>query len=140
MKKLLLPLFLLSPTIYADLYDYKVLRVIDGDTVVIEAPYLPKPLKPEMSLRIIGVDTPEKDYRAKCEDENKLGHAATEFTTKLVNNAHTIKVDIIQWDKFGSRYDGDLIIDDKSLSAELIKHKLAKEYHGDKKESWCTIN
>ena len=35
-------------------------RIIDGDTIVIQAPYLPKPLKPEIAVRIYGVDTPEK--------------------------------------------------------------------------------
>ena len=33
-------------------YEWKVLRVIDGDTVEIEAPYLPAPLKPKLSIRV----------------------------------------------------------------------------------------
>jgi len=41
-------------------YDVKILRVSDGDTIVIAAPYLPPPLKPELAVRIYGVDTPEK--------------------------------------------------------------------------------
>ena len=40
-------------------YDAQILRVSDGDTIVISAPFLPAPLKPELAVRIYGVDTPE---------------------------------------------------------------------------------
>lgn len=139
MKKLLIPLSLISSIVCAEEYDYKVLRVIDGDTVVVEAPYLPKPLPPEISIRVLGIDTPEKDFRAKCEDENIRGHMATEFTKNVVEHANSIKVSIVQWDKFGSRLDGDLIIDGQKLSKMLIDNGLARSYHGEKKESWCDI-
>ena len=46
-------------------YDTQVLRVSDGDTIVIAAPFLPAPLKPELAVRIFGVDTPEKGHRAQ---------------------------------------------------------------------------
>ncbi len=42
------------------IYDANITRVIDGDTVAIEAPWLPDPLKKELSIRVFGVDTPEK--------------------------------------------------------------------------------
>jgi endonuclease YncB( thermonuclease family) len=40
-------------------YDAQIVRINDGDTVVIAAPFLPAPLKPELAVRIFGVDTPE---------------------------------------------------------------------------------
>ena len=40
-------------------YDAQIVRVNDGDTVVISAPFLPAPLKPELAVRVFGVDTPE---------------------------------------------------------------------------------
>ena len=61
-------------------YDAKILRVNDGDTVVISAPFLPAPLKPELAVRIFGVDTPEKGHRAQCPSEDQRGQAATAFT------------------------------------------------------------
>lgn len=118
-------------------YEYKVLRIIDGDTVVIEAPYLPAPLKPQLAIRVYGVDTPEKSWRGKCEKEKKLGAAATKFTTDLVNNAESIEVEIRKWDKFGGRVLGDLFIDGQSLTKMLIEQGYAREYYGDKKQSWC---
>jgi endonuclease YncB( thermonuclease family) len=138
MKKLLISLLLISPISFSEEYDYKITRVIDGDTVVIEAPFLPKPLKPEISLRVDGIDTPEKDFRAKCKSEDILAHDATKFTTEKLQNAKSYKIVIKGEDKY-FRLLGDIIIDGENLSELLIKNKLAREYHGEKKQSWCTI-
>jgi endonuclease YncB( thermonuclease family) len=59
-------------------YDVVITRVIDGDTVAFQAPFLPDPLKKELSVRIFGVDTPEKGHRASCPSEAQRGAAATE--------------------------------------------------------------
>ena len=66
------------------MYDAQIVRVNDGDTVVIAAPFLPKPLKPELAVRIYGVDTPEKGFRAQCPQEDERGKLATKFTTNAV--------------------------------------------------------
>ena len=57
---------LLSSYAFANPYDFKVIKVNDGDTVVFEAPFMPAPLKPQLSLRVLGVDTTEKGARAAC--------------------------------------------------------------------------
>jgi endonuclease YncB( thermonuclease family) len=118
-------------------YDYKITRVIDGDTVAFVAPFLPKPLKREMSVRVYGVDTPEKGFRAKCDAENKKGLQATEFTKKLLANAKRTQVVIIDWDKYGGRVLGDIIVDGISLRSLLISSGYARPYFGDAKQSWC---
>ena len=121
----------------AKTYDAQVVRVLDGDTVVIAANYLPEPLKPELSVRIFGIDTPEKAPRAKCIAEAELGLAATAFTKQAVANAKTIQVSIMAWDKYGGRVLGDLLLNGNSLSKMLIDAGLARRYFGEKKESWC---
>jgi endonuclease YncB( thermonuclease family) len=118
-------------------YDYKITRVIDGDTVAFVAPFLPQPLKREMSVRVYGVDTPEKGFRAKCDAENKKGLQATEFTKKLLSNAKRTQVVIIDWDKYGGRVLGDIIVDGISLRSLLISSGYARPYFGDAKKSWC---
>ena len=118
-------------------YDYKITRVIDGDTVAFAASFLPKPLKREMSVRVYGVDTPEKGHRAKCDAENKKGLEATEFTKKLLANAKRTQVVIIDWDKYGGRVLGDVIVDGISLRSLLISSGYARPYFGDAKQSWC---
>ena len=138
--RFLVALLLLSTAAFADeapRYDWKVTRIIDGDTVEIEAPYLPAPLKPVLSIRVLGVDTPEKSWRAECETEAARGQEATDFTTMLLNNADTVQVEIVKWDKFGGRVLGDLWINDKSLTAMLIENGYARPYDGGKKQSWC---
>lgn len=133
-------LFLLLPSIaFSQEYEYKILRVIDGDTVVISADFLPPPLPPEMSLRILGIDTPEKGGRAECDSENNLSQKASAFTKHAIENAHTTKVEVVKFDKFGGRLDGNIIIDGVSLADLLIKNNLARPYFGDKKQSWCRL-
>ena len=41
-------------------YDFKITRVLDGDTVEFEAKFLIPELGNKLKLRILGVDTPEK--------------------------------------------------------------------------------
>ena len=119
------------------LYDYKIIRVIDGDTVEIEANFLPPPLKPSLKLRIYGIDTPEKKSRAKCDLEAELSEKATAFTQKVINESISKKIKIRKWDKYGGRVLGDIILDGKSLELLLLNEGLAKPYDGGKKLSWC---
>jgi micrococcal nuclease len=118
-------------------YDAQIIRVSDGDTIVIAAPFLPSPLKPELAVRIYGVDTPEKGFRGQCDSEKQRGEAASTFAKNLVNASQQRQVTIYGWDKFGGRILGDIILNGKSLRAELIKNGFAREYYGEAKQSWC---
>lgn len=118
-------------------YEAQILRVSDGDTVVIAATFLPAPLKPELAIRIFGVDTPEKGFRAKCPAEDQRGQAASAFTKKWVESSKSRQVTLYSWDKFGGRVLGDIILDGKSLRAGLIANGFAREYFGEAKGSWC---
>jgi len=118
-------------------YDAEILRVSDGDTIVISARFLPEPLKPELAVRIFGVDTPEKGHRAQCASENERGLAATEYTKKAVLAAKKKQVVLYRWDKFGGRVLGDIILDGVSHRSQLIQRGYAREYYGDAKQSWC---
>jgi len=119
------------------IYDANITRVIDGDTVAVEAPWLPDPLKKELSIRVFGVDTPEKGHRAQCPKEEVMGQKATEFTKKAVTYAKKRQVIIMEWDKYGGRLLGDVILDGKSLRQALITNGHAREYYGEAKQSWC---
>ena len=134
---MILPTLALAKDVEMKIYNYKITRVLDGDTVAFEANFLPEPLKKELSIRVYGVDTPEKGFRAKCESENTKGLAATEFTKKSIASAKKIEVAIANWDKFGGRVLGDVILDGQSLRSLLIKNGYAREYYGEAKQSWC---
>lgn len=118
-------------------YDAQVVRINDGDTVVIAAPFLPAPLKPELAVRIYGVDTPEKGHRAQCPSEDARGKAATEFTKNAIAKSIKRQVTLYGWDKFGGRVLGDIVLDGQSLRTALIQNGFAREYYGDAKQSWC---
>jgi len=118
-------------------YDFPVTRILDGDTVAFQADFLPNPLKKELSVRVYGVDTPEKGFRAKCTQEDEKGKAATKFTAQAVNQAQKRQIVIMDWDKFGGRVLGDIILDGKSLRELLIQNGYARPYFGEAKQSWC---
>ena len=143
MKKILITLLLLPALALAQktpkgvTYDAEIVRVNDGDTIVISAPFLPAPLKPELAVRVFGVDTPEKGHRAQCPSEAQRGEQASAFTKNAVKSTKKHQVILYSWDKFGGRVLGDMILDGVSLRAELIRNGFAREYYGDAKQSWC---
>ncbi len=143
MKKFLIAVLMLPALVSAQktpqgvTYPAEIVRINDGDTVVISAPFLPAPLKPELAVRIFGVDTPEKGFRAQCPQENARGQAATEFTKSAVGASRQRKVVLCGWDKFGGRVLGEIILDGKSLRQGLIANGFAREYFGEAKTSWC---
>jgi endonuclease YncB( thermonuclease family) len=144
MKKLLVLLCLVPVVAVAQprqragvTYDITITRVVDGDTVAFHAPFLPAPLKQELSIRVFGVDTPEKGHRAQCPSEAARGAAATEFTKKLIANAQQKQMVLMDWDKYGGRVLGDVILNGQSLRAMLIQNGFAREYYGEAKQSWC---
>lgn len=114
-----------------------VARVIDGDTVSIVAHWVPDPMKKEIAVRVYGVDTPEKSFRAQCAKEAELGAKATEFTKAQIAKAKKIEVAFFSWDKYGGRVLGDILLDKESLRMALINNGFAREYFGDAKQSWC---
>jgi micrococcal nuclease len=144
MKKLLLILSLVPLLAVAQpkqragvTYDITITRVVDGDTVAFSAPFLPAPLKQELSIRVFGVDTPEKGFRAQCPSEAARGAAATEFTKKLVAASTQRQMVLMDWDKYGGRVLGDVILNGQSLRNLLIQNGFAREYYGEAKTSWC---
>jgi endonuclease YncB( thermonuclease family) len=118
-------------------YDVVITRVIDGDTVAFEAGWLPAPLKKELSVRVFGVDTPEKGHRAKCPQEDQRGQMATAFTKNAIAKSIKRQVVLMDWDKYGGRVLGDVLLDGQSLRQALIANGFAREYYGEAKTSWC---
>jgi endonuclease YncB( thermonuclease family) len=94
-------------------------------------------LKKELSVRVFGVDTPEKGHRASCPSEDARGQAATAFTKAQINAAQKRQVVLMAWDKYGGRVLGDVLLDGKSLRMMLINNGFAREYYGEAKTSWC---
>ena len=122
-----------------NVYSWKVIRIVDGDTLEIANQFLPKELK--LFVRMKGVDTPEKAPRAKCEKENILAQKASNYTKNSIENAQKNRQKItfseIKWDKYGGRILSNVYLDGELYSKKIIDAGLARPYFGDKKEPWC---
>ena len=130
-----------SAAALANPYDWRITRVIDGDTVEFTAPFMPDPLPKKLSIRVLGVDTPEKGHRASCPQEAQAAEKASQFTKDTLNAAYKAKlpvyIELQKHDKYGGRVLGDVIVNGQKLSELLIANGHGRPYHGKKKSSWC---
>lgn len=113
-----------------------ILEVVDGDTIRTEFDKLPPELS-KVSVRILGIDTPEKGSRAKCQTEAHLAIKAKQKLISLIGDAKMMLIKDAKWDKFGGRFDGVVLINGVNLAAAMVDSGLAKPYNGRRKESWC---
>jgi endonuclease YncB( thermonuclease family) len=134
---LCLSILAVSNAAWANPYDYKVVEVTDGDTIKVEAPWSPPELGNTIALRVLGIDTPEKGGRAKCQAEADLGAKATKFAKDTIKPGQIIQVNLVGWDKFGGRIDAEVFINGKSFAEMQIAAGLARKYMGEAKASWC---
>ena len=136
-KLTILACCLFVATVHANPYDMVVTKVTDGDTIRVSTPWLPPELGDDIAIRILGIDTPEKGGRAKCEKEAKLGEEATNYAKSLIKVGDTVQVNILQWDKFGGRMNADVFVKGQDFAKLQVAKGLAMPYDGGKKDSWC---
>ena len=138
MKYIFLLLILIANVAVADdfleLREYRNRLCYDGDTCYVLAKTLPDNLK-NMSIRILGIDTPE--IRGKCLEEKSLALQGRAFANDMFKNADNIEFRNLKWDKYGGRILADVYIDGVSYKDKIIEAGLAREYYGDKKIGWC---
>lgn len=136
---LFLLIFLFSCNAEAkNLYVYKVEKITDGDTIKLDTRANSSIIDDlGLSVRIYGIDTPEKDPRAKCKKENDLAQQASQFTKDIIGSKEVL-IEVKKWDKYGGRVLGIVQVGGLNIGDELIKRGLAIEYFGEKKEKdWC---
>ena len=132
-------LFLLASPSHAQeqMYIYKPVKITDGDTIKLDvSKESPLIKKLGLSVRIKGIDTPEKGSKAKCDKENILGQQATVFTTYLIGNKELL-LSQVQNDKYGGRIVANVKVGGVDIAQELLKKGFARVYNGEKKKSWC---
>ena len=133
----LILILLASPAHAQEFYVYKPVKITDGDTIKLDvSKESPLIKKLGLSVRIKGIDTPEKGSKAKCDKENALGQQATKFTTELVGNKELLLSEVKN-DKFGGRIVANVKVGGVDIAQELLKKGLARVYNGEKKKSWC---
>ena len=119
---------------FLELREYRNRLCYDGDTCYVVAKTLPDTLR-NMSIRILGIDTPE--IRGDCSEEKSLALQGRAFANDMFRNANNIEFRNLKWDKYGGRILADVYIDGMSYKHEIIEAGLAREYDGGKKLGWC---
>lgn len=99
-----------------------VVRVIDGDTIVIAG---------GERIRLGGIDTPE--LRGKCPYEKLLARDARRRLEQLLDGS----VDLRNSRRGKYRRVADAFKDGANVANVLIKEGLGRLYHGGKREGWC---
>jgi endonuclease YncB( thermonuclease family) len=112
----------------------KVISVYDGDTFRVNIDSLPPIVGKNIAIRVNGIDTPE--IRGKCQYEKDLALEARDFVRNKLANAKEIKLTNLQRGKY-FRVVANVVVDGVSLEQELLDNKLAYEYSGGKKLTWC---
>ena len=113
----------------------RVKRVIDGDTVKVEARLWPG-IVAQINVRVRGVDTPEI-RRAKCgEYERQRGRAARDFVRGIIGkNVWLINVDK---GKYAGRVVASVwLADGRDLATLLIATGHGRPYRGGRRSKWC---
>ncbi|MBN2675874.1 MAG: thermonuclease family protein [Alphaproteobacteria bacterium] len=113
----------------------EVLRVIDGDTFLARID-LGEQTFSTVSVRIKGVDTPEKN--GYCAEEISMAQEAKVYLTEIFDKAdNKIILNYAQDGKYKNRVLGEVKVNGKDLSTILLQKPFVRKYSGKKRLSWC---
>lgn len=113
----------------------EVVRVVDGDTILVEARPWPGHII-ETYVRVRGVDTPE--LRSSCGAERDAANIAKSFVVSKVGVGETVRLRHISGDKYFGRVVADVMLpDDSDLSTLLLAGGYAIAYDGGRKVAFA---
>lgn len=137
---LLLLALLTLPAAAADRYAGEVVRVIDGDTLLVAVPGWPELFNPAR-IRVYGIDTPESrrgKKGAKCDVERTLGKHAMAVVARLLPRGAKVSMEWMgKHDRYGRPIMRVFLADGRNLGRTLIEQHLAREYQGKAKPDYC---
>ncbi len=112
----------------------KIIRVIDGDTVVVRA-HIWLGQEIETTVRLFGIDAPE--LRGRCLAESDIARKARDFLTDLLASGDVLLRDI-RLGKYARRVVARMeAADGRDCASALIGIGLGRAYGGGKRMSWC---
>lgn len=106
----------------------QIVEVYDGDTFKIDLPSQHPLFGDDISVRVLGIDTPE--LRGTSDEVKALAYKAKNRTQELLSDAKTIELKNPQRDKY-FRVLAEVWIDGESLGEKLKSDGLAKDYDGE---------
>ncbi|TVO75151.1 thermonuclease family protein [Sedimenticola selenatireducens] len=134
LSKIALLLYIVPVLVFAD-YKAEVVRVVDGDTVNLNVHIWPG-LTQQISLRLAGVNTPEKRASAEC--ERLAAKKATEFTLWFLEGVESVTVTDVKLGKYAGRVLGKIQVGGVDLGQALIETGHALPYDGGHRGPWCS--
>lgn len=105
-------------------YNAEVVRVIDGDTIVLNIDLGFKVFW-KVSCRLHGINCPE--LHSSNSEVRLMANASKDFTSKEMPTGKKVIINSVSLDKYG-RPLVDVYYDDKHLNDELLVNKLAVPY------------
>ena len=113
-------------------YNCKIVRVIDGDSIIVDIDLGFGLWIHGESIRLFGVDCPES--RSRDPKEKAAGLLAKAFVEEALHVGGTYKLTTKEKGKFG-RYLGVIkLTDDTSINVALVTERLAVSYYGQSKD------
>lgn len=109
----------------------RIVRVIDGDTLVVDAHPWPGHAV-RVSVRLRGIDTPER--RSRCPAERLAGDRARSELERLVSGFPTVELVNVSGGKYYGRVLADLRAGTRDVAEAMLESGLARSYEGGRRE------
>jgi len=119
--------------IYPGTYEVILVRVHDGDTIIVDVPVFPAIIGENILVRLSHVDTPE--ITDKRPEVKTLAIKAREVLKQILHDAKKIELTELKRDKY-FRINAIVIADGVNVQTTLMNLELAKPYDGGKKLPW----
>jgi endonuclease YncB( thermonuclease family) len=117
-----------------DLEQVQYVRCYDGDTCTFNLPGVPAVFGKNISVRLLGIDTPEK--YGLCVQEVLMASKAMVLLNLRLRQAKVISLKNVGRDKY-FRLDAEVWADGENMSTMLLAEGLARPYDGGKRKGWC---
>lgn len=126
-----LPFSAVAVEIFAGPVSAEVVRVVDGDTIAVEARPWPGQII-ETLVRVRGVDIPE--LRSSCGAEKEAANIAKDYVISLLDEGDRVELRAIAGDKYFGRVVADVGLSDKrDLTTLLLTGGFGVPYDGGRK-------
>lgn len=122
-------------TTYGTAYASEITSIYDADTFRVNINGWSPVVGQNIPIRVYGIDTPEI-RRSECQKEKELALVARDRVVEILEAGTLIELRDIGRDKY-FRLLADVYVDGNRMADTLISEKLAYEYYGGTKQSWC---
>jgi len=119
---LFVALYVLCLTFSGFAAEFKVSRVVDGDTIKVRA------ASGEITIRLVGIDAPEESHK-KREPGQPFSQQSTKNLAGMVLNK-SVSIKEYGHDRYG-RTLAEVFLDGKNINLEMVDAGFAEVYRGD---------